>query len=102
MTVLKGANVFSNRPGAVVLLWALVMLVGSPLAAQSPRRLGGTASLLREINASVEELATRVSLSVVQVLVTGYGPVDELSRGGEIGTRDRTASQPRIGCDHRS
>ena len=86
MTVRKGAHVFSSRPGAVVLLWALVMLVAPPLAAQTVRRPAGTASLLREINASVEELATRVSLSVVQVLATGYGPVDELSRGGEIGT----------------
>lgn len=86
MTVLRGVHVFSNRPGAVVLLWALVMLVASPLAAQSARPLAGTPSLLREINAAVEELATRVSVSVVQVLVTGYGPVDDLSRGGQTGT----------------
>ena len=86
MTVPMRPNVFPTRPGAVALLWALVMLVASPLAAQGARRPAGTASLLREINASVEELATRVSLSVVQVLATGYGPIDELSRGGEIGT----------------
>ena len=32
---------------------------------------------LRQFSASIEALVTRVSPSVVQVLVTGYGPVDE-------------------------
>jgi serine protease Do len=60
------------------------MLHASPLSAQSatPPR---ASTLLRELNASVEELTTRVSTSVVQVLVTGYGAVDERAHGGERG-----------------
>ena len=61
------------------------MLIASPLYAQSGSRPSASASLLRDLNASVEELTTRVSASVVQVLVTGYGAVDERSRGGETG-----------------
>jgi serine protease Do len=75
----------SNRPGAPVLQWAACLLIASPLSAQSVRRPPPAANFLRELNASVEELTTRVSMSVVQVLVTGYGPVDERTRGGETG-----------------
>ena len=56
-----------------------------PAFAQSATRPHADASLLRELNASVEELTARVSLSVVQVLVTGYGPIDEPTHGGETG-----------------
>jgi len=74
-----------NRPGALVLRWAACLLIASPLAAQSASRPPAAASLLRDLNASIEELTTRVSMSVVQVLVTGYGPVDEGTRGGDTG-----------------
>jgi serine protease Do len=68
----------------VMILFAAAMLNASPLSAQSaPRPIAST--LLRELNTSVEELTTRVSTSVVQVLVTGYGPVDERMRGSEPG-----------------
>jgi serine protease Do len=82
---LKGALVFFNLRGACVRLCAACVLIASPASAQSARRPPAAASLLRDLNASVEELTTRVSVSVVQVLVTGYGPVDEPSRGGETG-----------------
>jgi serine protease Do len=75
--------VCSNRPVAPVLLWAAFLLIASPLSAQTAKPQPAATNLLRDLNASVEELTTRVSTSVVQVLVTGYGPVDERSRGGE-------------------
>ena len=75
----------SIRPGAVLLPWALFVLVASPLAAQNTPRPPTATRFLQELNASVEALTTRVSLSVVQVLVTGYGPVDPRTRGGETG-----------------
>ena len=75
----------SNRPGALGLPWAACLLVASPVFAQSAGRPPVAASLLRDLSASVEELTTRVSVSVVQVLVTGYGAVDERSRSGETG-----------------
>jgi serine protease Do len=82
---LKGVVVCSHRPGELALLWAACLLIASPLSAQSARHAPPAASLLRDLNASVEALTARVSMSVVQVLVTGYGPVDERTRGGETG-----------------
>jgi serine protease Do len=81
---LKGAVVFFKLQGACVRLCAAGVLIASPAAAQRAARPAST-TLLRDLNASVEELTSRVSMSVVQVLVTGYGPVDERSRGGETG-----------------
>jgi serine protease Do len=77
--------VCSNRPAALLLSWSACLLIAVPLSAQSSSRPSAAASLLRDLNASVEELTTRVSMSVVQVMVTGYGPVDEHARGGETG-----------------
>jgi serine protease Do len=63
--------------------------VAWPLAAQNEKRpAAAAANPLRDLNASVEELALQVSMSVVQVLVTGYGPIDDgRSRGGEAGLK---------------
>ena len=66
-------------------LWVATVLITSPLiaspaSAQSATRPPASPTLLREFSASVEELAGRVSPSVVQIVVTGYGPVDERSR----------------------
>jgi len=41
--------------------------------------------VLRDLSASMESLTKRVSLSVVQIQVTGYGPVDERTRDDENG-----------------
>lgn len=68
---------FINRPVLFCGLWAAWLSIALPARAQSPTRPPATVGLLRELNASVEELTARVSMSVVQVLVTGYGPVDE-------------------------
>ena len=81
---LKRAVVFKNG-GRVVRLCAVSMLIASPLCAQSATRPPAALNLLRDLNASVEELTRRVSMSVVQVMVTGYGPVDDGRRGGESG-----------------
>jgi serine protease Do len=81
----RGAAALFDRRGAVAWLAAAWMLIASPLSAQSAAPPRATASLLRDLNKSVEELTKRVSMSVVQVLVTGYGPVDERTRDGESG-----------------
>lgn len=62
-------------------LAAISLLVASPVSAQSATRHTTTRGLLRELNTSVEDLTARVSLSVVQVVATGYGAVDEHTRG---------------------
>jgi serine protease Do len=79
----------------LVFVWELCaasLLAASPVAAQSAGPPPAARSLLRELNASLEELTTRVSTSIVQVLVTGYGPVDE---------RTNTESGPIIGRQRR-
>ena len=71
----------SKRCGMAVGVCAGWMLMSSRRRSRRTRRVRlAPPSLLRELNASVEDLTTRVSLSVVQVLVTGYGPVDERAR----------------------
>jgi serine protease Do len=57
------------------------MFIAAPAFAQSATRPNADAALLRNLNASVEDLTARVSQSVVQVLVTGYGPMDDHPRG---------------------
>jgi serine protease Do len=70
----------------------VVLLSAAPLFAQSAVRPAARLGLLKELNASVEDLTARVSLSVVQVLVTGYGAVEEHTRGetGLVIGRQRT------------
>jgi serine protease Do len=81
---MKGAAVSVKLAVACLLLSAAGALIASPAAAQTAAR-PPSSSVLRDLNASVEELTRRVSASVVQVLVTGFGPVDERARGGETG-----------------
>ena len=73
-----------------VLLAALSLMCVSNAWAQAPAA-SGSPDALQQLNASVESLVTRVSRSVVQVLVTTYGPVtDRLGTDLVIG-RQRTA-----------
>ena len=65
-----------------------------PVAADSTKaksdinkpRLSGThpaepPPVLQQLNSAIEQLTTRISPAVVQVLVTGYGPLEENNRG---------------------
>jgi serine protease Do len=81
----KGVDVFFNRFGALMTTCVVGMLLASRASSQSSVRPPASVNLLKDLSASVEELTARVSLSVVQVLVTGYGAVDERSRGGDTG-----------------
>ena len=60
---------------------AITLLAAAPLRAQSAAAPHPAVGALRAFSESVEELSSRVSLSVVQVLVTSYGPIDEHQRG---------------------
>jgi serine protease Do len=64
---------------------AACLLIASRLGAQGAARPPVPANLLKQLSASIEDLSTRVSPSVVQVLVTGYGPIDGRSRTGDTG-----------------
>jgi serine protease Do len=85
---LQNQKVVMSRIGGMgvrICLCAAGALVASPLSAQGVRPPAAGRSFLREFSASVEELTGRVSMSVVQVQVSGYGPVDPRTRGGETG-----------------
>jgi serine protease Do len=56
---------------------ALSVALSAPARAQDG---GGRVGALEQLNGSVESLVRRVSQSVVQVLVTSYGPVDDSGR----------------------
>jgi serine protease Do len=56
-------------------------LLSTPLCAQTSRMPATSVGFLHDLNASVEDLTARVAASVVQVMVTGYGPVDDRSNG---------------------
>ncbi len=77
------------HPVLSVLLLCLAILTASPLAAQTTTPPRVTPNSLKDLSASVEALTTRVSASVVQVLVTGYGPVDDGNGDGPIIGRQR-------------
>ncbi len=58
---------------AAILVWGMSGLARSAYAQDASGRL----EPLQQLNASVESLVTRVSQSVVQILVTSYGPSEE-------------------------
>jgi serine protease Do len=69
----------SLRPAAVVIS-LLCGLQAGEIQAQSASKVQ-TPEALTQLNNSVEALVKKVSPSVVQVLVTGFKPLDEGSRG---------------------
>jgi len=93
---------FPTRPRCFISLWFAVLLLGTahaqgPAAAEPGGGMAQKASQkpkqkatltpapetprpLSELNAALEALAAKVSQGVVQVLVTGYGPVEESGR----------------------
>ncbi len=66
-------------PGLFVcLLGAAYLLFAASLMAQAPEQKGSP-DALRQLSQSVETLVRKVSPSVVQIVVTGYGPLEESS-----------------------
>jgi serine protease Do len=57
-------------------LLAVALLVSPDIAAGQARKTGVPPDALHQLNAAIESLVARVSPSVVQILVTGYGSAD--------------------------
>jgi serine protease Do len=77
-------NVLRQIPFAVLaglLAWAF--LWSAPVHAQATVGApgGGSGDALHKLNESIDSLIKKVSPSVVQILVTGYGPLEEGDRG---------------------
>ena len=59
-------------PGRAV-LWAALVLIPGPAAAQAP---APRAAALADLSRAMQDLSQKVSASVVQIFVTGYAPPD--------------------------
>src|ERR1700731_46358 len=64
-----------------VLLFSAFALSSWPSATAQTRESSRSANVLHQLNDSIEELVERVSPTVVQILVTGYGASEETQRG---------------------
>jgi serine protease Do len=64
-----------------LLLVSVFGLTPWPAATAQTRESSHSASVLHELNEAVEDLVQRVSPTVVQILVTGYGAAEETERG---------------------
>ena len=81
--------------GSVVLACVVSAATASPAGAQA---VNGTQDALHSLNTAIERLTTKVALSVVQLLVTGYRAIDETNRGeaGLVIGRQRTVGSGAI------
>jgi serine protease Do len=66
---------------AWVLVALAIILPARSLAAQRPEHTRPVANRLRDLSSAVERLTKEVSQSVVQVQVTGYGPIQNPDTG---------------------
>jgi serine protease Do len=70
----------TNRPAARLLLAASLLVFIAPAMVRGQAQSRSTDEL-RRLNESVDALIKRISPSVVQILVTGYGPLEESEHG---------------------
>ena len=80
-------TIYSKRLYAAVLAAAFLFctVARDPAAAQEANAKAGTRPtqpppVLQQLNSALEELSGRISPAVVQILVTGYGPLEEKDR----------------------
>jgi serine protease Do len=81
----------SGRPLAIGITFALALSVTWSADAQTAARQS-PARALSELSQSLQDLAERVSASVVQVFVTGYAEPDEESHGSGEPVLERTSA----------
>jgi len=72
-------SVFGKRYSAYSCLpvFSFFVLSSWPSATAQTRESAHSADVLRQLNDAIEELVQRVSPTVVQILVTGYGAAEE-------------------------
>src|SRR5579862_4301539 len=69
------------RPLRIVFLLYIVCLFSPLLVAGQTRQESRPSDALHQLNDSIEALVQRISPSVVQIMVTGYGPTEDSARG---------------------
>src|SRR5215469_16141913 len=80
---MSGAHIKGQRRSMRNRVSILLPIVGlfswASMVAQAPQRARAT-DALRQLDASIEALVQRVSPTVVQIIVTGYGSADQGNR----------------------
>jgi serine protease Do len=76
-------SVFGKRYSAYscLMVFSFFVLCPWPSATAQTRQGAHSANVLHQLNDSIEDLVQRVSPTVVQILVTGYGAAEEAQRG---------------------
>ena len=76
-------NLFGKRylVGSGLLLFSVFGLSPWQSATAQTREAARSANVLHQLNEAVEDLVQRVSPTVVQILVTGYGAAEDAQRG---------------------
>jgi serine protease Do len=76
-------NIFPGRYRvySCLLVLSLLWLSSLPIATAQTREAPRSADVLHQLNEAIEDLVQRVSPTVVQILVTGYGAAEETERG---------------------
>jgi serine protease Do len=76
-------NLFAKRYPvcSCLLLFLFFAFSPWPSATAQTREAAGSANVLHQLNEAVEDLVQRVSPTVVQILVTGYGAAEDSQRG---------------------
>jgi serine protease Do len=69
------------RVYSCLLVLSLLWLSSLPIATAQTREAPRSADVLHQLNEAIEDLVQRVSPTVVQILVTGYGAAEETERG---------------------
>jgi serine protease Do len=81
MSALRSQHYHFPGPPGIWVLFAWLSLFIPILSGTSARAQQRRPDELRHLDESVDALIKRVSPSVVQILVTGYGPLEEAGRG---------------------
>jgi serine protease Do len=69
------------RVYSCLLVLSLLWLSSLPIATAQTREAPRSADVLHQLNEAIEDLVQRVSPTVVQILVTGYGAAEETEHG---------------------
>ncbi len=70
-----------HRTPRIIFLLGMAFLLSPVIVAGQTRQGTQPSDALHQLNDSIEALVQRISPSVVQIMVTGYGPAEDATRG---------------------
>src|SRR5271167_3364428 len=76
----RGSTRHHRTPRGLFLL-SMAFLLSPLIASGQARQEARPSDALHQLNDSIEALVQRISPTVVQIMVTGYGPAEDAGRG---------------------